>query len=93
MSKVEAQTDLQDVGRCVVVLVEQEPLAHSGDAVVGELLGDEVAGHALQRLQGQLARVVHGHAVARKPQLELERDLEEQKININRTVLVKEISD
>ncbi len=59
------QTDLQDVGGGVVVLVEQEPLVHSGDAVVGELLGDEVAGHALQRLQGQLARVVDGHSVAR----------------------------
>ena len=50
-----------------------------GDAVVGELLGDEVAGHALQGLQGQLARVVYRHAVSGEAQLELEGDLRGKK--------------
>ena len=70
---------LKDVGRVVVVLVDEEPLAEPRDAVAGELLGDEVAGQALQRLEGQLARVVDRHPVAREPQLELERDLETKK--------------
>jgi hypothetical protein len=50
-----------------------------GDPVVGKLLGDEVASHAFQGLQGQLARVVHRHAVSGEAQLELEGDLREKK--------------
>ena len=65
------------------MLVDEEPLAEPRDAVAGELLGDEVAGQALQRLEGQLARVVDRHPVAREPQLELERDLEpESRIDV-----------
>jgi hypothetical protein len=44
--------------------------------VAGELLGDEVARLALQGLEGQLARVVDGHAIPGQAQLELEGDLE-----------------
>ncbi len=59
----------------VVLRVDLTP----GDPVVGELLGDEVASHALQGLQGQLARVVHRHTVSGEAQLELEGDLRKTK--------------
>jgi hypothetical protein len=46
--------------------------------MVGELLCDEVAGQALEGLEGELARVVDGDAVPGEAQLELEGDLEDK---------------
>ncbi len=56
------------------MLVEEDALLQLRDAVLRELVADEVPGEALERAQVELVGL-DGDAVADQPQLEVERDL------------------